>query len=121
MLRAGARPPDMTRLTEMTLGTTLARTLEVSEEGRWIDGNVIGFARTDSGNEVDFSPVPIHTNSRNGMTVPLESKWVDDGWRGEARVLTGKYSRGILATKSILHLDDAVWAIPAPLLALLLQ
>jgi len=111
----------MTRLTEMTLGVTLASTLEESEEGRWSDGNSIGFTRTDAGNEVDLSPIPIHTSSGSGLTVPLESKWVDDGWRGEARVLTGKYGRGVLATKSILDLDDAVWAIPAPLLALLLQ
>ena len=121
LLRAGVRPPDMTRLTEMTLGITLARTLEESEEGRWSDGNSIGFTRTGSGNEVDFSPVPIRTSTGTGMTVPIESKWVDDGWRGEARVLTGKYGRGILATKSILALDDSVWAIPAPLLALLLK
>jgi hypothetical protein len=105
----------------LALGITLARTLEESEEGRWSDGNSIGFTRTGSGNEVDFSPVPIRTSTGTGMTVPIESKWVDDGWRGEARVLTGKYGRGILATKSILALDDSVWAIPAPLLALLLK
>jgi predicted AAA+ superfamily ATPase len=121
LLRAGAHPPDLTRLTEMTLGITLARALEESEEGRWGDGNLIGYARTDAGNEVDLSPVPIRTSSGSGMTVPIESKWVDDGWRGEARVLTGKYGRGVLATKSILNLEDTVWAVPAPLLALLLQ
>lgn len=120
LLRAGARSPDMTRLTEMTIGVTLARALEDNEEGRWSDGNSIGFTRTDAGNEVDLSPVPIRTTSGSGMTVPLESKWVDDGWRGEARVLSGKYGRGILATKSILALDDAIWAVPAPLLTLLL-
>ena len=54
-------------------------------------------------------------------TVPVESKWVDDGWRGEARVIDGKYGRGILATKSVLHTEGEVWAVPAPLVALLLR
>jgi hypothetical protein len=52
--------------------------------------------------------------------VPIESKWVDSGWRGEARVIDGKYGRGIMATKSMLDLEGDVWAVPAPLVALLL-
>jgi hypothetical protein len=55
------------------------------------------------------------------LTVPVESKWVDDGWRGESKVMGAKYGRGILATKSVLDVDDDVWAVPAPLLALLLR
>lgn len=119
-LRAGAEPPDMTRLTEMTLGVTLARAIEASEERRWLDEDTIGFTRTDSGNEVDLSPVPILTTSGNASSVPIESKWVDSNWRSEALVMTNKYHRGVLATKSILDLNDDVWAVPAPLVALLL-
>ena len=40
----------------------------------------------------------------------------DLGYRAQV-----KYGRGILATKSILNLDTDVWAVPAPLLALLLE
>ena len=119
-LRAGAEPPDMTRLTEMALGVTLARAIEANEEGRWLDGNTIGFIRTGSGNEVDLSPVPILTTSASASSVPIESKWVDSNWRSEARVMSNKYHCGVLATKSILDLDDDVWAVPAPLLALLI-
>lgn len=54
------------------------------------------------------------------MSTPIEGKWVDDGWRAEAKVLTNKYGLGVLATKSILNLDYDVWAVPAPLVALLL-
>lgn len=118
-LRANEAPPDMTRLTEMTLGVTLARAIENAEEGRWLDRNTIGFSRTDSGNEVDLSPVRVATSGGSDLTVPIESKWVDAAWRAEARVLAGKFERGILATKSILELEDAVWAVPAPLVALL--
>ncbi len=119
-LRAGAAPPDMTRLTEMVLGVCQARAIEANQEGRWIEGNTIGFAKTDAGNEVDLSPVPFATLSGTALTVPLESKWVDSNWRSEGQVLNGKYHRGVLATKSILDLTDDVWAVPAPMIALLM-
>lgn len=121
LLRAGADQPNMTRLTEMTLGVTLARALEAREEGRWNDNNTIGFTRTGAGNEIDLAPVPVAATSGTEMTVPIESKWVDNGWRSESLVLSGKYERGIIATKSILDLAGPVWAVPAPLVALLLQ
>jgi uncharacterized protein len=53
-------------------------------------------------------------------TVPIEGKWVDDHWRIDARAIEAKYGNGILATKSILNTDHPTWAVPAPLLALLL-
>lgn len=62
--------------------------------------------------------IPSHAGT--DLTVPLESKWVDHSWRAEARVIDGKYERGILATKSILDTTGRVWAVPAPLAALLL-
>lgn len=54
-------------------------------------------------------------------TVPLESKWIEQGWKSEARTIDGKFGRGILATKSVLDITGNTWAVPAPLLALLLQ
>jgi hypothetical protein len=54
-------------------------------------------------------------------TVPLESKWVEQGWKCEARTIDAKFGRGILATKSVLDTTGGSWAVPAPLLALLLQ
>jgi predicted AAA+ superfamily ATPase len=117
----GLPAPDMTQLSEAAIAVALARAVEALEDGRWVAGDTIGYARTDSGHEVDFSPVRVPTASGSEQTVPIESKWVDDGWRAEAKVIEAKYSAGILATKSILDTDHPAWAIPAPLVALLLQ
>ena len=119
-LRAGRPTPDMTHLTETTIGVTLARAIDDLEEGRWISGDTIGYARTTSGNEVDLAPVALPTSAGIAKSVPIECKWVDQGWRGEARAIDGKYRHGILATKSVLDTTGPIWAVPAPLLALLL-
>ena len=119
-LRAGLAEPDMTALTEAVMAVTLARRIDELEEGRWVGGDTIGYVRTGSGNEVDFGPVDVPTAAGPATTVPIECKWVDSGWRSAARVIERKYGRGILATKSILDLDHPTWAVPAPLVALLL-
>ena len=119
-LRAGLPLPDMTRLTEMALGVTLARAIDDLEEGRWLSGDTIAYSRTLTGNEVDLAPVSLPTWSGASPSVPLECKWVDRGWRSEAKTVAGKYGRGILATKSVLDTDAEVWAVPAPLIALLM-
>ena len=120
-LRAGLRPPAMTALTEQALGVALARRIDLLDEGRWVAGDTIGYTRTGSGNEIDLVPVAVPSGTATLETVPIEGKWVDDGWRGEAKVIENKFRRGILATKSILDLDYPSWAIPAPLVALLLE
>jgi predicted AAA+ superfamily ATPase len=119
-LRAGLPAPDMTRLTEGALAVALARAVDDREEGRWLSGDTIGFARTQSGNEVDLAPVRLPTESAAAFSTPIESKWVDHGWRSETRAIDGKYHHGVVATKSVLDTTDPVWAVPAPLLALLL-
>jgi uncharacterized protein len=75
---------------------------------------------TGGGNEVDLLPIAITSSAGASRTVPIEGKWVDDQWRRDARAIETKYSNGILATKSILSTGHPTWAIPAPLLALLL-
>jgi len=119
-LRAGLAEPEMTTLTEMALGVTLARAVDALDEGRWVAGDTIGYTRTASGREVDLAPVPVPSPSGPVRSVPIESKWVDASWRSEAKVVEAKYAAGILATKSLLDLDHPVWAVPAPLVALLL-
>ena len=120
VLRAGSHPPDFTSLSEQVIGTHLARAIDDIEPGRWVSGDTIGYGRTASSNEVDLAPVPIGSAVGTQLTVPVESKWVDSGWRKEALVIEGKYSTGILATKTILDTSHSAWAVPAPLLALLL-
>ncbi|SDU48374.1 AAA family ATPase [Jiangella alkaliphila] len=119
-LSPGLPMPDFTALSEMTLAVTLARTIDGLDEGRWIADDTIGYLRTDSGNEIDLSPVRVPTADGANATVPIESKWVDAGWRGEARTIEGRFGRGVVATKSILDLDHPSWAVPAPIVAALL-
>lgn len=119
-LRAGLPDPDMTQLTEAVLAVTLARAVDDLEEGRWLSADTIGFERTASGKEIDLAPVSVPTATGAALSVPMEAKWVDHGWRAEARTMDGKHRRGILATKSVLDTSGAVWAVPAPLVALLL-
>lgn len=121
LLSSGLPSPDLTAVTEMTLGTQLAQALDSFEEGRWVNGNTIGYARTDSGREVDFCPVSIRTPAEDSMTIPLEGKWVPNAWRPEALVMENKYGRGILATRNIIDTDNPTWAVPAPVLALLIR
>lgn len=119
-LRGGAKAPDMTSLTEQAIGVHLARAVDAHSEGRWLAGDTIGYARTSNDREIDLAPVSLPSAAGTVMSVPIESKWVSRGWKSEARVIMGKYQRGILATKSILDTSGEVWAVPAPLLALTL-
>jgi uncharacterized protein len=120
LLRPGTPTPDFTILTEQTLGIALARAIDGLEAGRWVGGDTIGYERTGTGNEIDFTPIRIGTPAGPDRSVAIESKWVDHGWRGESRGIRAKHDGGIVATKTVLDLSNSVWAIPAPLLAMLL-
>jgi hypothetical protein len=119
-LRAGAPDPDMTSLTEEAIAVALAAAIDRLQPGRWMTGDTIGYVRTASGQEVDFGPVAVPGPNGPERTTPIEAKWVTDGWRAEARSIEGRYQSGIVATKNVTRLDTPTWAIPAPLLALLL-
>ncbi len=120
-LRAGLPRPDFSRLTEACLGVALARAVDELEPGRWEDDDSIGYMRTGGGKELDFAPLAVPTPSGTAHTVPIESKWVSSGWRAEARVIEGKFSAGVVATRTVLDLSNPAWALPAPVLALLLE
>jgi predicted AAA+ superfamily ATPase len=119
-LRAGAPDPDMTSLTEEALAVAMAAAIDDLQPGRWMTGDTIGYVRTGSGREIDFGPVAVPGPNGSQWTTPIEVKWVTDGWRAEARTIEGRYHAGIVATKTVTRLDTPAWAIPAPLLALLL-
>ncbi len=118
--RAGLTAPDFGPLTEAALANHLARAVDRNQSGRWYDGDAIGYLRTGGGKEVDLAAVPVTTVAGPQATTPIEVKWVAKGWRGESRVITGKYQRGIVATKDVIDVRGPVWAVPAPILALLL-
>ena len=117
-LSPGLRTPDFTRLSEAALAVALARVIEALDEGRWMAQDTVGYLRTGQGNEIDFGPVRVPGATGPALSVPIESKWVDDGWRAAARVIGAKFpAGGILATKSVLDTDNHIWAVPAPFLA----
>ncbi|MHB1537453.1 MAG: AAA family ATPase [Solirubrobacteraceae bacterium] len=120
-LRAGLPRPDFSRLTEACTGVALARVLDDLEPGRWEEDDSIGYLRTGGGREIDFAPVAAPSASGVARTVAIESKWVSSGWRAEARVIEGKLAAGVVATRTVLDLSNRAWALPAPVLALLLQ
>jgi uncharacterized protein len=120
-LRAGLPLPDFSRLTEACLGVALARAIDDLEPGRWEADDSIGYMRTGRGKEIDFAPVAVPTPSGTTRTLPIESKWVSSGWRSEARVIEGKLAAGVVATRTILDSSHPAWALPAPVLALLLE
>jgi uncharacterized protein len=120
-LRAGLPRPDFSRLTEACIGVALARVIDDLEPGRWEDDDSIGYLRTGGGKEIDFARVAVPSPSGPARTVPIESKWVSSGWRAEARVIEGKLSAGVVATRTVLASSNPAWALPAPALALLLE
>ncbi len=66
------------------------------------------------------APLPLPAPAGEARTTPLESKWVSRDWRAESRAIDQKLGYGIVATKSVLDLSQRVWAVPAPVVALLL-
>jgi predicted AAA+ superfamily ATPase len=112
---------DMTKLTEAQLAVELARAVDRLHPDRLIEQRAVMYARTGSGNEVDFAPLPVHVSGNRARTIPVEGKWVTRNWRSEALVMRGRYGAGVLATKNVLDLDGEVWAVPAPILAMLLN
>ena len=113
--------PAMTNLTESHLALELARAVNQMHSGRFVEQRAVMYARSGSGNEVDFAPLPVHRDGTESRTVPLEAKWVTRNWRSEALVMRGRYGAGVLGTKNIVDIEGDIWAIPAPMVALLLQ
>jgi uncharacterized protein len=112
--------PGMTNLTESHLALELGRAINELHPERFVEQRAVMYARSGSGNEVDFAP-PVHRGGTETRTAPLEARWVTHNWRSEALVMRGRYGAGVLGTKDIVDLDGAIWAIPAPMVALLLQ
>lgn len=113
--------PDMTKLTESQLAAELATAIDRVHPDRLVEQRAVMYTRTGGGKEIDFAPTPLHVAGRKLTTVPVEGKWVSHNWRREALVMRGRYGAGLLATKNIVDLDGPVWAVPAPILAMLLN
>jgi uncharacterized protein len=120
LLDASAAQPNLTRSSEAALGVCSARSVAALHPERLIEQRAVMYLRTES-SEVDFAPMPISVGGSSTRSTPVESKWVESGWKAEARTISGRFGRGVLATKNIIDLSQDVWAVPAPIVALLLN
>lgn len=107
--------PDLTVLSEQQLGMALLRNLEVREPGVYLDFDKVLHHRSATRAEIDFVGGDLGE-------VAIESRYVDHGWRRPARTIRASRWRGIVATRTVLDLDDPdLMAIPTALLAWLLD
>jgi uncharacterized protein len=105
--------PEPSHLTEQQLGLALLRQLEIEKPGSYADFTSAMFAKTST-KEVDFV-------GPNIGRLGFEGKYVDDGWRNEAKTVRSQFGQGVLATRSVLDVSGPVWAMPASLVAWLLN
>ena len=114
--------PSFSALSEAALATTLALAIENHQPGSWISEDTLGHLRIAGEREVDFAPVPLTTATGSYDTTALDSAWADDDyWPLTTKIIREFFGSGILATKSLLNIDDEIWAVPAPIVALMLD
>lgn len=102
--------PDLTFLSEQQLGVSLLRAIARSDELAVLDEAAVLVQRNPkSGSEIDFTGPLLPT--------PIESKYVSQKWRKKRRALEEHYGRGIVATRDALDCSGEIWAVPAGLLA----
>jgi len=116
-LRNPARPDlDITILAEMRVGMALRRATFASGLP-WTADEVIFYHRTQSRKEIDFVGEPL-------AGAAVEGKYVETGrWHGESATVDGASWLGILTTRNVLDCSDpdGTWAVPAGLLAALVD
>ena len=73
------------------------------------------YERTETDSEIDFAGPE--------LGVPFECKYTDATWRREAQTMRARYGKGVVVTRTPLALgdDEPVWAIPAGIVAWLLD
>lgn len=104
-------PPDVSQLSEQQIGLSLARAAAAGNAEAFLATDEVMFERTAM-SEIDFVG--------RSIEVPFESKYVERGWKSQSRALSTRYGRGIVATRNVLDLDGATWAMPAAIVAWLL-
>jgi len=104
---------DASALSEQQLGIELLRNMEREQPGTYAHFSDVMYQKT-SGKEVDFC------GPRFGA-LGFEGKYVDSGWKREALTVRSAFGAGVLATRSLLNTSGDVWAVPAPLIAWVLN
>jgi predicted AAA+ superfamily ATPase len=108
---------DPTVLAEAQIGTALRRAA-LRERSTWDSDSALFHLRTATRKEIDFVAAEL-------FGAAIEGKYTDGGsWKSEARTVDASSYRGILTTRSVLDIsaaDDEAWAVPAALLAALVD
>lgn len=117
-LRNAARDDmDPTAIAEAQIAMALRRAA-LRERPTWDSDSELFYVRTATRNEIDFV-------SEIYAGAAVEVKYTDGGgWRSQARTVEASAYRGVLATRSVLDTsaeDGRPWAVPAALLAVLLD
>lgn len=103
-------PPDITQLNEQQLGVSMLRVISDGDLPAVLDEAALMVRRNRiSGAEIDFvGPL---------VPVPIESKYVSQGWKPDKKGLEDVYGAGVVATRDILDMNEKIWAIPTCLIA----
>lgn len=113
-LRNARQPaPEPALLSEQQFGLALARAMEEMTPGSFVEAGGVMYEHTAKRAEIDFVG--------EELGVPFESKYVDRGWKKEARTLHARYGKGVMATRSIYDRTEEIWAVPTALAAWILS
>lgn len=107
--------PDVTALSEQQLAVSLLRSLERESPSAALRHDQLLHYRSATGAEIDFVAAAF-----DGVSV--ESKYVDRTWgRAFQTIASSPYRVGVVATRSGMRRHDHGWALPAGVLAALLD
>ncbi len=112
--RPGISPPDYTQLTEQQLGVALMRAHERDDPGSFRDSDAMLYYRSATGNEVDFVGPWLRD-------LPYESKYTEGRWLRETQTANTAFHGCVLATRNVIGKQDRRMAVPAGVLAYLLD
>lgn len=103
-------PPDSPKMNEQQIGVALLHALISEDLSAILDETALMVQRNpDSGSEIDFvGPL---------LPVPIESKYVSQGWKRESKALRDSYGEGIVLTRDVLDTSEALWALPSGVFA----
>jgi predicted AAA+ superfamily ATPase len=107
--------PPTAKLSEQQIGLALTRAVSPHAPAAFVQAEQIMYERTATGAEIDFIGPDLE--------IPVECKYTDGNWRREALTMKARHGRGVMATRSPLLTgpQEPVWAIPAGILAWLLE
>lgn len=107
--------PDATKVNEQQIGLAVVRAVTRQAPTAFIESDCVMYERTETDAEIDFVGPE--------LDVPFECKYTDATWRREAQTMRARYGKGVVVTRTPLAVgaDEPVWAIPAGIVAWLLD